>query len=212
MNCNAIGIRAAVLLVSLSAIPAAAHAQTVDVIPFAGYGFGGSAYDYTSASTVSLDSGASYGLALDIPIDHRGESYIEIFWSHQESGAQTFAPGFVPTDLDIGIEIVQVGGMYEFTVDNPQLRPYVAATVGATSYRAKTPATGSDTVFSAGLGGGAKVMVARHFGVRFDARGIADFVSTDSAFLGCSPAGCRIGFSSSVVWHLQASVGLVIAF
>ena len=191
-------------------LASAGSTQTVEITPFIGYQFGGNAYDYWSGTTTSLDDGSTYGLALDIPIGHFGESFLEIYWSHQESGATIF--GFEPIEVDLEIDVWQVGGMHEFPADNPKLRPYLAATIGATTFRAEEPWSGSDTVFSAGLGGGVKIMMSDHVGLRFNARGLANFVQTNGGALGCGSGGCWLGFSSDVLWQFDASAGLTIAF
>ena len=147
---------------------------------------------------------------VDIPIGHFGESFIEIYWSHQESGATTF--GFEPVAVDLEIDVWQIGGLHEFPADNPKLRPYLAGTVGATTFRAKEPWFGSDTVFSAGLGGGVKIMMSDHVGLRLDARGLANFVQTSGGALGCGPSGCWLGFSNNILLQFEASAGLTVAF
>jgi hypothetical protein len=191
-------------------LASAGQAQTVEITPFIGYQFGGDAFDYRSDGTISLDDGSSYGLAVDIAIGRFGGSFIELYWSHQESGATTF--GFEPVRLDLNLDVLQIGGMYEFPADNPKLRPYLAATVGATILKAKAPWSGSDTVFSAGLGGGVKIMMSEHVGLRLDARGLANFVQTTGGSLGCVPGGCWLGFSSDVLLQFEASAGLTVAF
>ncbi len=191
-------------------LPMSAMGQALEITPFIGYQFGGDAYDYWSGASVSLDGGSTYGLVIDIPIGHYGESFLEIYWSRQDSGARTF--GFDPVTLDLDVDVYQVGGMHEFPADNPKIRPYLAATIGATTFRATSPWSGSDTFFSAGLGGGVKIMMTDHIGLRFDARGLANFVGTSGGSLGCGPGGCCLGFSNNVLWQLEGTAGLTIAF
>jgi hypothetical protein len=191
-------------------VPVSAMAQGFEITPFIGYQFGGDAYDYWSGTSVSLDDGSTYGLALDIPVGHFGDSFVEIYWSRHDSGARTY--GFEPISLDLDVDVWQIGGMHEFPGYNPNVRPYVAATVGATSFRANAPWSGSDTFFSAGLGGGVKIMMSNHVGLRLDARGLANFVGTGGGSLGCGPNGCWFGFSNDVLWQFEASAGLTIAF
>ncbi len=50
-----------------------------------------------------------------------------------------------------------------------------------------------------------------HIGVRLDGRIYSTFVSSSSA-IACGPVGCVLAFSGSVLWQVEATVGLVIRF
>ncbi len=199
-----------IILTMIVVVPGVVHAQSFELIPTAGYVFGGDAYDYWSGASVSLDNGSSYGLAVDIPIGHMGESFLEIYWSRHSSGATTF--GFEPTYLDLDIDVFQAGGVYEFPGVSHTVRPYVAGTVGFSVFKASKPWSGSETVFSAGLGGGVKLMFSDHVGFRLDGRGLFNFVGGSGSSLGCGPGGCWLGFSSDVLFQFEATAGLVIGF
>lgn len=195
------GLLFPILLFALAA--SGASAQNVELSPFVGFRYGGDLdgdpFDVVPFG-LELDEGASSGLVVSFRV--RGGLSVELIWSHQ-------ATELVETGLfedfrlfDVDVDYYHAGVAYEWRLG--QVRPFAGISVGATVFDPDVAGFGSDTRFSIGLGGGAKLMLSRHFGFRLEAR----LLATDFGDDGCHD--CYDGGPDLTQGELRG--GLIFAF
>lgn len=190
-----------------SALPA----QAVDVVPFAGFRFGGDvttqpAGTSTQSNSLSLNAALSYGAVVDIPLyDLRS---LELYYSRQPTSISSGA-AYLPGGSDVTVSIYHVGLVDAIpSDDNPRLSWLLFGTFGGTQLSA-----GGDTETkpSIGIGGGVLWMASEHFGIRGDIRAVITFTGNGSTTAICN-GGCNVAFSSSAIAQGEMSVGLVARF
>ncbi len=186
-------------------------AQAVDVVPFAGFRFGGDVTTQptgtsTASNSLSLNAALSYGAVVDIPLyDVRS---LELYYSRQPT---TISPGgtYAPADRDVTVSVFHVGLVDAVpSDDNPRLTWLLFGTFGGTQLSAGGE---TETKPSIGLGGGVLWMASEHFGIRGDIRAVITFTGNSSTAAICS-GGCNVAFSSSAIAQGEMSVGLVARF
>ncbi len=203
---NAVGRWLTVLALTAPAWPA--HAQTVQVMPFGGYRFGGELYESITGTELDLDGAPSVGLAVDVPVGD-GLSVTGLF-SHQSVRVDVPRPGAPAERVRLSIDHWQGGGTQEF--GDGKARPFLVGLLGLTRYGGRGD---SETRFSVAVGGGVVLRANRHVGLRLDGRTYAVFVDGDgddgSSGI-CTPGICIIGLDVSIAWQAEFTAGLVIAF
>jgi hypothetical protein len=200
------------LLVLFLVLPAPiTTAETkLEITPFWGYRLGGDFQDLASGAEIDIEESSSYGIILDIPLS--GEGQLEILWSRQET--ELDSGGFLTTNplFNIDLDYLHVGGVYNWGYDDDKVRPFLLGSLGVTLFRPEPDELGSETQFSAGIGGGVKLFAGENIGFRFEGRGYTTFLNTDADAIFCGPGGCFIGVSSDILWQFEARVGLILAF
>jgi len=180
----------------------------VEVTPFAGLRFGGAFQDTNTGNQISLDESGSYGLVLDVDLDP--DRQIEIYLSRQSTtlsadGTFTGNPLF-----DLTVEYYHVGGLYLIDVQNDRVRPFVSGTLGLTRMNPQGEGLSTETRFSLAIGGGVKLFITDHLGLRLDARGI--FTALNSSGTVFCSGGCAISVQSSGFVQGELGAGLVFRF
>lgn len=188
---------------------AAWPAQAVDIVPFAGFRFGGYV-DTTSlavnpgpSTSLTLNSALSYGGVVDVPIN--GPNALELYYSRQPTslngGGSLAAP-----PRDVTVTVLHVGLAETFPGNDPQLSWFLAGTVGGTRLDV---AGGNLTRPSLGLGGGFVWMPGQHVGLRGDVRAILTFGGGGGGSIACS-GGCTVALSGTAVAQGEISLGIVV--
>lgn len=164
-------------LFALAVFPAvAASAQSGDfeLTPFVGYRFEGNvtigdAVDSIFDEDVDLDEGESFGIILGIPLSSGWQ--LEFLGSRQSTQAVRdgglFNPRREVADLDVTYAHVGVAYNWRFG----QVTPFIAGSVGATILDPDSARADNETRASASLGGGLKIHLAEHVGIRLEGRG-----------------------------------------
>ena len=187
---------------------AEARAQPVEITPFGGYRVGGDLYEIATGQPIDTDGAPSVGLLVNVDFGARTEGLkIEGLFSRQDTRLDVrFSPLDPPTRVKVTVDHVQAGGIQEF--GRGRVRPFLSGLLGITRY-----ATAGDTEvrFSMGAGGGAKLFVTRHLGVRLDGRAYVTFVDADVSGV-CGGLGCFLGFDTSVVWQADFTAGVIFGF
>ena len=204
-NYKSLAIGATVALLLGAAVPA----QAVDIIPFAGFRFGGDVgtqvVGATGPTNATLDASWSYGGMLDIPLaDPRA---IELYYSRQPtklSGSSSAPVG------DVKVSVLHVGLVEKLPSADQQLSWLLVGTVGVTELTADN-GSGSATRPSIGVGGGFEWMATEHIGVRGDLRALMTFSGSGGGSVGCG-GGCSVTFHGSLVAQGEVSLGLVARF
>jgi len=207
-------VRAAALLALLAAVPAAyADGARVEFTPFVGYrlggGFDAQDADGTVTESVDLEDGSSWGIDLGLYRD--GSSFYELLYSSQTVGLDSRTPELA--GVDVTTEYYQFGGTTFFAGER-WLVPYLSLTIGATRFSADG-GYGSDTKFSASLGGGLRLPFTDNVGATLGVRGYLTFVESDTDFLcvsGGEGAGCLLKSSGSTMFQAEATAGVTFRF
>jgi hypothetical protein len=194
---------------ALVLLTAALPARAVDVVPFAGFRFGGDVGTQVAGNTgptsATLDASLSYGGMLDIPLsDPRA---IEVYYSRQPtklSGSSAAPVG------DVTVSVLHVGLVDKLPSADQQLSWFLVGTVGATELKADN-GSGSATRPSIGFGGGMEWMATEHIGLRGDLRALVTFSGSGGGSVGCG-GGCSVTFHGSVVAQGELSLGVVARF
>lgn len=191
----------------LAALAAAAGAETrFAVTPLAGYGDGGAFRDTTDGSSIDLEGGGSYALALNMAAVEDGE--YELFYSRRSSQLDASQP------VDIDVEYLHIGGTTPLG-DGARVSPYFGAGVGATRFSPE-PATLKDaTRWSLSLATGMKVALSEHFGLRFELRGYATWLNGRTDLLCVSNSGgaaCTIEAKGDTLLQYEALGGVSFKF
>ena len=194
-------------------LPVSASAADIEVTPFAGYTMGGQFTDAVTGKTLSFDDTSSYGIMVDFkqPLDKEGgESWIELYYSRQQTKLKADqGPFFGDPLFDVNIEYFHLGGTYGQATGKMKL--FVVGTFGATHMTPEGEGLHAETKFSLSLGGGVKLYLSEHVGIRLDARWFGTlFNGSGSAF--CSGGACLINVQGDMLSQYSANAGVILAF
>ena len=203
---TAVGRRstAALTLLLVCRLAAPASAQTVEVAPFAGYRVGGDLFELVTNHPLDLDGAPAFGGT--VSVETSDGFWFEALFTHQQAEIDLpGGPSAPPARTRAVVNHWLAGGRQDFGTD--RARPFLTGFVGLTHYGA----AGDDEVrFTLGAGGGVKVGLQRHLGLRLDGRVFTTFVDVDGA-AACS-GGCIVGLNVNVVWQAEFTAGLVFVF
>jgi hypothetical protein len=203
------------LLVMLAAAPlhharaqSAPAAKNENSITFyGGDRFGGSVTDSASNSSIDLQNGSSFGLAVDIGLDRSRQ--LQLFYSQQDT-ALTSGDFSSQAGKGLTLHNYHLGGTA--FIDEVGRGLYVMGGIGATTAAPKGSRLNSSTFFSGNLGLGWMVPIGAHVAFRFEARGYGILLNHNTAlFCGGAP-GCRIAIKGSGLYYGEALAGLSIRF
>jgi hypothetical protein len=207
-------VRATALVASLSlgsvvlaAEPNKRVETNVEITPFYGKLSGGKFEDPTDASDRDIASDSSFGVFLNVNAESPERQY-EFLYAQQSTEVE----GAEPIDMDI--KYLHIGGIVNFT-DVKHAIPYFGMTVGAAQFSPDEAGLDDETKISFSAGGGVKIPITAHFGVRLDARAFVSLLDTDGNLF-CASGGaettCRIRASSDTLLQYSASLGVFAAF
>jgi outer membrane protein with beta-barrel domain len=183
---------------------------SVEITPFYGYRFGGDISDVENARDVKVAEGSSYGLMLDIQVEPG--AFVELRYSRQSSElkASDSVYGAGQVDVtDIDVDHYMLGGTYEPETSHP-VRPFVSADVGVVHFSPQ--GFDGETRFAFGLGGGFKLPIANHFGLRFDGRWVATRLSGSTDIYCNSSGSCLVVSEGTFVNQFEFTAGLNFRF
>jgi opacity protein-like surface antigen len=202
-------MRVAGLALAAAAAPAVAQEQDYaefEITPFYGYMAGGEFEDPSTNTDRDLDENNNFGVIFNAAVDQ---------WRHYEllySSQSTEIDGTLPIDLDV--QYLQIGG----TVSSPDAErviPYFGITVGAARFSPDQGGFDDETKLAFTVGGGFKVPITEHIGVRFDARAFISLLDTDGNIFCVSDNGvgtCAIRTKSDTFLQYHAALGLIVGF
>ena len=204
---------AAVFMSLFPAAPLAAQEQPFkfELTPFAAYRIGGDFEEKDGAGQVELNDSNAQGIMFNIKANPNGQ--YELLYSRQNTDADTV--GFLLNDPTIGLDVetFHFGGTYLFDCENT--RPFLALTLGITQFDPCITDSGSESFFSASLGGGVQLNATKRLGVRLEARVFTTFVEDDSNIFCASSGGngaCLIQVDARTLTQWEARAGLVFRF
>jgi len=200
-------IKRSLLVLLLIGLTSAAHGQSgVEITPFFGYRGGGEINSdaLNPTGNVEIDDSESYGLVVGFPI--APWSMIELEASFQNSTlvekGGDFLPGYEIGDVDVNY--YHVG--FVFQSPGPRLQGFGLFTLGATKIDPDLPGLKSETKFSTSFGGGLKLNLNQHLGLRLEGRGYYTLIDTNTG------RDCCYYYYSDDLWQGEARVGLILRF
>src|SRR5262245_29233879 len=184
------------LLCASCLAPARAGAQTVEVAPIAGYRFGNDVFGLVARTPIDTDGGPVVGAAVNI--DAGEQRWFEAMFTRQRATIAVETGLFTPpAHTRVIVDQWLAGGRQEFGLG--AARPFMSGVVGLT--RAAGPGD-SEMRFTAGAGGGVRVPIQRHFGLRADSRVLATILDAAAAGATCGGGTC-VALRASVAWQLE---------
>ncbi|MFI5371594.1 MAG: outer membrane protein [Candidatus Eisenbacteria bacterium] len=183
----------------------------VEIIPFAGYRWGGGMSTIPGVKKFETKDNWTFGLALDKRLAYN--SAVEIYWSHFTSDFQvTLNPplaGFTnPINHSMGRDDIMLNGVW-YAVRDPGAPavPYFTAGLGASIFSA----TGLSTVgrFGWNLGAGVRRQMNDRASLRLDARWLPTWVTTGSSVWCDYWYGCYTVGSGEFYDQFELSLGLI---
>jgi len=198
---------AAALLLSSVLLPGeAAAGWGLEITPYAGYAIGGNFEDNNSGANLDVKEGGNFGLVLDL--SDTPETQYELFYGFQRTKVTGGGVFGGETLFDLDIHYLHLGGTYMFTRD--KVRPYIAGGLGATHFVPNGSGLNPKTYFSLSLGGGAKIPISGHVGLRFEGRGLLT-VLPDTTEIFCVSSGgaaCRVSVKGDVLGQVLLTAGI----
>jgi Outer membrane protein beta-barrel domain len=205
---------AAATLLSASCLFAQLREGTVEIEPFGGYLFGGQFSRGSTAlftSRVDVDDAATYGGR----VGYNFTSLLELEFQYSYVSTDLVAPNgggvFGPGPVTLGsLRMDYYLGYATFNFGRGRVVPYFTIGAGAAYLNPKVAGvnTSTDTRFTASAGGGVKIFINPHFGLRFDGRAYSTSLGS-TRYYNCDPYGC-----TNSNWLTNGSVdgGIIIAF
>ena len=182
----------------------------VEIVPFAGYMFGGSIKYYEGK--LKIDNGMNYGVSVLVPVHQLLD--VEINYTRMDSKASFSSyvgyPNFSDRETNLATNYIQIGGISKFYSQNTKVTPFGSLSIGATWF---SPSDGSFQDvwrFSAALGLGVKVMLSDRIGIMLRGRMLMPmYFGGVGMYVGSGGSGVSV---NSVVAPLQGDFngGLII--
>ena len=201
------------LAILVLAAPAVAQEEAFrfEVTPYLGYRLGGNFDEQDGDRQFELEESDALGLMISGRV--QPNTQWEVLYGRQSTEVDT--EGLFVDDplLDIDVDYIHFGGTYLFEGDN--VRPFIALTLGVTHFDPAPGEFGSESFFSASIGGGWQMNATKRLGVRLEARAFTTFVESDSDIFCASGGGgaaCLITLDSETLTQWEARAGLVFRF
>ncbi len=194
--------------VSAGAADQRRHVNNFEITPFVGYMSGGKFENPTDKSERNLEDDTAFGLFADIVADVP-ERHYELLYANQSSTVE----GGVP--IDMNVQYLHIGGTVSYTDTSAHVIPYFGATIGAARFSPDTSGLSDATKLSFSVGGGLKVPLTDHLGLRFDARAFFSLLDGDTTLFctsGSEGGACAISARSDTFIQYAAGLGIVAAF
>jgi hypothetical protein len=181
------------------------HVNAFELTPFVGFMGGGEFEDPLDDSDRDLDEDTTFGLIANAAVDA---------WRHYElvyAQQSTQLEGATPADMDV--QYLQIGGI----VSHPDARyviPYFGLTVGAARLSPDEAGLDDETKVAFSAGGGFRVPITDHIGVRLDLRAFVTLLESDNELFCVSSSGltCRIRAKSDTLLQYSAALGVTVGF
>jgi hypothetical protein len=196
------------ILIAGMAMISPARAAEYEVTPFAGYTMGGDFQNAETGQSLSFNDTSSYGIMLDFR--QAEEAWIELYFSRQQTKLKADQGLFVGNPLlDVNVEYYHIGGTYSQATG--KVKPFVVGTFGATHMVPQGAGLNSETKFSLSLGGGVKLYLTEHVGLRLDARWFGTLFNGSGGVF-CSNGACLVTVQGDVLSQYTANAGIILAF
>jgi len=197
----------------LSPVAAWSDTGSFEITPYGAFSAGGKFSDEETEFNADLQDSGSFGLIFDFR--QTSNTQWELIYSQQMTDAIVNDAATIDDVLDIDVHYLQFGGTYQG--DGDIIRPYLAATLGASHFNVRDEGYSSDTFFSFSIGPGVQVWPNSRVGLRLEARAFGTLVKSGSNLFcvsdpGGGNAGCAVTIAGEILWQVQAMAGVVIRF
>jgi hypothetical protein len=124
----------------------------------------------------------------------------------------TRVKGAAPFDMDV--QYLQFGGTVAYPEPTNRVIPYFGMTVGGARFSPNAAGLDDETKFAFTIGGGVRVPINDHFGVRLDLRAFGTVLGSEGDLFCVSDGGltCRIKAKSDLLLQYSANLGVIIGF
>jgi hypothetical protein len=175
---------------------------------YGGGRFGGSVKDSTSNSSIDFKNGSSLGLSVDIGLDRSRQ--VELFYSQQDTGLTSGAFSSPSGNAQLTLRNYHIGGTA--FIDEIGSGLYVMGGIGGTTATPKSSGLNSETFFSGNLGVGWMVPLAKHVGLRFEARGYGVVLNGNGSLFCGGAAGCTVAIKGRGLFYGEVLGGVAVRF
>jgi hypothetical protein len=194
-----------ILLLVCLCVPSVS-AQTLEVAPFTGYRFGNDFFELATNRHLDVDGAPVVGGTFNFVLGD-GLSVEGLFTRQQARVAVPRTAAGSPANVQVVVDQWFAGGRQEF--GNGRVRPFLTGLLGLTRYAVEGD---NELRFAVSCASGVKLPVHRRLGVRLDGRVFTTFVDAEARAAACGGGGCFVGLSVDVVWQLEFTAALVVAF
>ena len=200
------GLAVLVLVLLAWSADAGAQVRSLELIPFAGYRWGGSMSQISWGREFDTQSDWAYGVALDAGMAHN--SAAELYYSHFSGEWNATLNAGEARSGSLDRDDIMLTGIWYAGDPSPNARPYLTAGLGASIYSAaQAAATGH---FALSLGAGIRKDVNDKFGIRVDGRWLPAWFATGSSTW-CDPYyGCHPTNTGEFYDQVELNAGLMI--
>jgi hypothetical protein len=178
----------------------------IEITPFGGHQGGGEFEDYNTDSELEIKEDSVYGVMVGLGAE-TGDAQLELYFSRQESELEGSGAFSNASLFELDVDYYHLGG--SFTFDQGKLRPFIAASLGATRFDPKSSGADPEAKFSLGLGGGVKWFFTERIGLRLEGRVFGTFIDNESAGFSGPNGGVIVVGHSDVLVQYNAVVGLI---
>jgi hypothetical protein len=199
-----------VLLLGLAAGSSAAQPRRDNALTvYAAYRDGGSFTDITTGSRLPIEASGAWAASLDL--GHSPATQVQLFVARQSShvdarqATQPMPPAApLPAKFPMTVTYAHIGGT-SFVDKKIGQGVYLAGGIGATLFEPDLNGLANELRPSVSLGIGYQLPLGERFALRFEARGYATLVNSDSALF-CS-GGCVISVKGNTVTQGDVQLG-----
>jgi hypothetical protein len=191
--------------------PSLSQAQLkFDITP--SYGFALNTNVRAAQGELVIKDGPMYGLTIDIGHPKLpGGVMIQLMYNRQDTqlDLKEWPSGTRKKLFDMAIEYLQIGIVRPLQMGKVQ--PFGIVGIGAASFSPDDTKFGTEWLFAAHLGGGAKIFLSESIGVRLQGRILLP-MSFGGGGLWCGTGGCSVGVGSySTFVQFDFNAGIVIS-
>ena len=183
---------------------------------YAGYRDGGRFTDVTTGSKLPIEASGIGAVSLDIGLDSKAGTQLQVYVSRQKSqvdarqATQLPAPAApLPEKFPIAVTYVHIGGT-AFLERKIGQGVYLVGGIGATLFEPDLQGLANELRPSINLGIGYQLPLGERVALRFEARGYATLVDSDSALF-CS-GGCVVSIKGDSVTQGDILLGLTFRY
>ena len=183
---------------------------------YAGYRDGGRFTDVTTGSKLPIEASGVGAVSLDLPLNREAGTQLQVYVSRQRSqvdarlAAQPIAPAApIPAKFPMAVTYAHVGGVI-FPGRTIGHGAYLVGGIGATLFEPDLQGLANELRPSISLGIGYQLPLGERAALRFEARGYATLVNSNSALF-CS-GGCVISIKGDTVTQGDLLLGLTFTY
>ncbi len=198
------------LLVTGIGLPAAS-ASDFEFTPFVGYRLDGEFDRVSGAGFYDTEIEESDALGFILGFNVSPNLMIELMASRQAT--ELVDPGFSLGSsfkiLDLDVDYYHIGLLYQWRPGH--IEPFVVGSLGATSFSPDVLGFSDETRFSVSLGGGVKMFISNHLGLRLEGRVFSTLIDRDDDVF-CERNDCYRFDDSDYLTQSELRGGLIFRF